>query len=211
MRTGAKVALILGATALGGFVVVKLLNDVPPDGAGDEDGPLTPDQLQQIMPHLSADLAGLYLPYLNAAMREAEITTSERVAAFVAQLAHESAELRYFEEQASGAEYEGRLDLGNTHDGDGVRYKGRGPIQLTGRANYRAAGKALGLELEAHPEQAMDLEVAFRIAAWYWTTHNLNALADAGDFDKITKAINGGYNGKASRDAYYARAQEVLS
>lgn len=211
MRTAVKVTLALAAVGVGGFVLVKLMNDGPPGDAGDEESPLTLDQLRRIMPELSEDLAGLYLPYLNAAMREAVITTSARVAAFVAQLAHESAQLRYFEEIASGAEYEGRLDLGNTHDGDGVRYKGRGPIQLTGRANYRAAGKALGLDLEGHPERATDLEVAFRIAAWYWTTHNLNALADAGDFDKITKAVNGGYNGRASRDAYYARAQEVLS
>ncbi|MEW6735838.1 MAG: glycoside hydrolase family 19 protein, partial [Acidobacteriota bacterium] len=111
---------------------------------------------------------------------------------------------------ADGAAYEGRLDLGNIKPGDGRRYKGRGPIQLTGRSNYRAAGQALGIDLESNPERAADLDVGFRIAGWYWRTRGLNEFADQGNFDEITRRINGGLNGKASRDAYYKRALEVL-
>ena len=171
---------------------------------------LTPEQLQSIMPRLRPQRNREYLPFLLAAMSEFAIRSSARAAAFLAQLAHESGELKYFEELASGAAYEGRSDLGNTQPGDGVRYKGRGPIQLTGRANYRAAGRALGLDLEGTPALAATPEVGFRVAAWYWGSRNLNAQADAGNFDAITRAINGGYNGKASRDAYYRRALQVL-
>ena len=167
-------------------------------------------QLRALMPHLPAGRAKEVLPHLNKAMAEAGINTPKRQAAFLAQLAHESAEFRYFEELASGAAYEGREDLGNIHPGDGVRYKGRGPIQLTGRANYRAAGQALGIDLEGNPKRAADVDVGFRTAAWFWNSRNLNPLADQGRFRAITRRINGGYNGLAAREAYYARAKQVL-
>jgi predicted chitinase/LysM repeat protein len=180
----------------------------PPPGP--TTGGISSGQLRAIMPNLSEAKANQYLPYLNAAMAEGHINTPRRQAAFLAQLAHESGQLRYFEEIASGSAYEGRRDLGNTQPGDGVRFKGRGPIQLTGRANYIAAGRALGIDLVNNPTRAADPDVGFRIATWYWQTHNLNSMADAGNFDGITRAINGGYNGKADRDAYYARARGVL-
>lgn len=173
-------------------------------------GGVSVDQLVAIMPTLSRARAAEVLPWLNQAMAEANINTPLRQAAFLAQLAHESGGLRWFEEIASGAAYEGRADLGNTQPGDGVRYKGRGPIQLTGRSNYRAAGAALGIDLEGNPTRAADLDVGFRTAAWYWTNRNLNSYADARNFDAITYRVNGGYNGKASRDTYYARALAVL-
>ncbi len=178
---------------------------------GNWSGGVSINELRRIMPGLSAERANAYLPHLNAAMREAGINTPRRQAAFLAQLAHESGQLRYMEEIASGAAYEGRRDLGNTQRGDGVRYKGRGPIQLTGRANYRAAGNALGINLEANPQRASDPDVAFRIAAWYWGSRNLNQYADAGNFSAITYRINGGYNGAADRNAYYNRALGVLA
>jgi putative chitinase len=173
------------------------------------------EQLQSIMPNLPD--AG-YLSYLNAAMAEAYIDTPLRQAAFLAQLAHESGELRWFEEFADGWDYEGREDLGNINQGDGPRYKGRGPIQLTGRANYARAGDALGLDLVNDPDCVATPEVGFRTACWYWNQGNpgcgdLNSYADAGTqeaFDSITVCINGGYNGKESRDAYYWYAREVL-
>jgi predicted chitinase/LysM repeat protein len=168
------------------------------------------DQLVAIMPTLSRGRAEEVLPHLNAAMEEANITTPARQAAFLAQLAHESGGLRWFEEIASGAAYEGRSDLGNTHPGDGVRFKGRGPIQLTGRSNYRAASEALGIDLVGNPSRAADIDVGFRTAAWFWNSRNLNSYADARNFDAITYRVNGGYNGKASRDTYYARALAVL-
>ncbi|WNG36709.1 LysM peptidoglycan-binding domain-containing protein [Archangium violaceum] len=185
----------------------------PVTGPGNEPGSsggVSLQQLRAIMPNLSADRAQQLLPHLNSAMREANINTPRRQAAFLAQLAHESAQFRYFEEIASGAAYEGRRDLGNTQPGDGVRYKGRGPIQLTGRSNYRAAGQALGIDLENNPHRAADPDVGFRTAAWFWNSRNLNAYADAGNFDAVTYRVNGGYNGKASRDAYYQRALSVL-
>ncbi len=172
---------------------------------------VTLTQLRAIMPKLKEARASELLPHLNAAMKEASIDTPVRQAAFLAQLAHESAEFRYFEELASGAAYEKRRDLGNVEPGDGVRYKGRGPIQITGRTNYRAAGLALGIDLESHPSRAADPDVGFRVAAWYWSSRKLNPYADVGDFDAITRRINGGYNGKAARDAYYQRALKILS
>ncbi len=171
---------------------------------------VTEAQLRQIMPGLSADKAKQYLPHINKAMAEAGINTKQRQAAFLAQLGHESGGLRYMEEIASGAAYEGRRDLGNTQPGDGTRFKGRGPIQLTGRANYAAAGKALGLDLVNNPRQAASPEVGFRTAAWFWNSRNLNNLADQGDFRGITKRVNGGYNGLADREAYYRRALNTL-
>ncbi|NBD09631.1 glycoside hydrolase family 19 protein [Corallococcus silvisoli] len=172
--------------------------------------PLTVDQLCAVMPRLTPSVAASYLGPLLAAMREAEVTTVARVAAFLAQLAHESGELRYWEELATGDAYEGRKDLGNTQPGDGRRYKGRGPIQLTGRANYRAAGAALGLPLEDKPELAALPAHGFRVAGWYWQSRHLNALADVADFVGVTRAINGGTNGLDNRVMYFDRAQRVL-
>lgn len=167
-------------------------------------------QLGEIMPKLPKARAEEYAPHLAYAMLKADITTPKRCAAFLAQLAHESGEFRWFEELADGKAYEGRSDLGNTKPGDGPRYKGRGPIQLTGRANYRAAGKALGIDLEKNPHLAATPEVGFQVAAWYWETKKLNEKADRGDVRGVTRAINGGYNGLQERLAYYAKACEVL-
>ncbi|OJH36419.1 LysM peptidoglycan-binding domain-containing protein [Cystobacter ferrugineus] len=186
----------------------------PVTGPGNEPGSsggVSLAQLRRIMPNLSQAKAEQYLPHLNRAMAEAGINTPQRKAAFLAQLAHESGEFRYMEEIASGAAYEGRRDLGNTQPGDGVRFKGRGPIQLTGRNNYRAAGQALGIDLENNPKRAADPDVGFRTAAWFWNSRNLNQYADAGNFREVTRRINGGYNGLASREAYYQRALDVLT
>ncbi|MBI3183627.1 MAG: glycoside hydrolase family 19 protein [Myxococcales bacterium] len=168
------------------------------------------EQLRGVMPNLGRDRAEAMLPLLNSAMEEAEINTPMRRAAFLAQLAHESGELRWFEELDSGRQYEGRRDLGNVEPGDGPRYKGRGPIQITGRSNYRNAGRALGLDLEGNPSLAAEPEVGFRTAAWYWNSRGINAPADGGDFDRTTYLVNGGTNGAAERRAYYRRALAVL-
>ncbi|WP_426755992.1 LysM peptidoglycan-binding domain-containing protein [Myxococcus sp. Y35] len=201
----------------GGASPTRPTPNQPPVGGVDGPKPptggsagVTVQQLRAVMPNLSQAKAEQYLPYLNQAMAEANITTPKRKAAFLAQLAHESGQLRYMEEIASGAAYEGRRDLGNTQPGDGVRYKGRGPIQLTGRANYRAAGRALGIDLEGNPHRAKDPDVAFRIAGWYWSSRNLNTYADAGNFREVTRRINGGYNGMADREMYYRRALNVF-
>lgn len=160
-------------------------------------------------------LAKFYGPLVRA-MEEFKVNSPQRVAAFLAQLLHESGSFRYMEEIASGAAYEPSVNpklakkLGNTNEGDGKRYKGRGVIQLTGRANYRAAGTALGLALEDYPELAAQPDTGLRIAGWYWKTRGLNELADQGDFEEITKRINGGFNGIEDRRLHWARCKKVL-
>lgn len=174
------------------------------------EGGITAAQLQAIVPTLDPAQAPAIAGHLNTAMAEANITTPQQQAMFIAQLAHESGGFRYMEEIASGAAYEGRHDLGNTQPGDGQRYKGRGYIQVTGRYNYAAAGEALGLDLVNNPQLASQPENAARIAAWYWSDRNINAAANSGDFVQVTRLINGGTNGLADRQAYYARAQDAL-
>lgn len=150
----------------------------------------------------------------NSAMRAAQITSVERAAMFAAQLGHESVGLKYMREIASGAEYEGRRDLGNIYPGDGVRYAGRGPIQLTGRNNYRAftrwaqANGHTTIDFEAEPERLEEPHWGFLAASYYWVAARpqINAMADARDLEGVTRAINGGLNGLADRRARYERA-----
>lgn len=192
---------------------------------------LTEDQLKKMMPKLAShpERFKTYYPLLVAALEEAKINTPQRVAAFLSQVAHESDEFRYMSEVWGPTPQQLRYDppttlaarLGNKDPGDGYKYRGAGPIQVTGRNNFRIAGKALGLDLEGHPEQAFTPAVGFRLAAWFWNSRKLNDLADklilhtaseiggsadANTFDNITLKINGGYNGKPQRDAYYQRA-----
>jgi predicted chitinase len=180
---------------------------------------ITESQLKQVMPYLSATKLALYLPHLNQALQRFGVDTMLRTAAFIAQLAHESGEFRFMEEiwgpTAAQRRYEppsalaGRL--GNTETGDGRRFKGRGPIQITGRFNYRKYGDLLGVDLVAQPELAAQPEVAFSTAGLYWKTNGLNELADREDFVRITRRINGGTNGLADRQKYYERAKQVLA
>jgi predicted chitinase len=168
------------------------------------------EQLRRIYVHAPSNVLAWYYPFLTGAMREFSIIGPAREAAFLAQIGLESNELKWMEELASGDAYEGRRDLGNTQPGDGKRYKGRGPIQLTGRKNYELAGAALDVDLVSKPELAADPHVAFRVSCWFWHSHGLNALADAQHFDDITHRVNGGFNGKAQRDHYYEVAKDVL-
>lgn len=151
-----------------------------------------------------------FLVFINRYAPEFGITTSLRMAHYLAQVAHESAELKYTKELASGAEYEGRKDLGNTSRGDGVRYKGRGLIQLTGKANYKAYKEYCGFDVVAKPELLEQPLGATRSSMWYWQTHGLNALADKDDVKAVTRRINGGYNGLADREKYLTRAKKAL-
>lgn len=148
-------------------------------------------------------------------MAEFGIDTPTRQAAFLAQIGHESGGLHWSVEIWGPTEaqrrYEGRRDLGNVQIGDGFRFRGRGLIQTTGRANYVATGKALGVDLIAKPELLALPELAARSAAWYWKSRNLNALADAGDFERITRKINGGLNGQAERIALWESARGALT
>lgn len=172
---------------------------------------VTLGELQRICPTTRTQVLAKYVEPLNAAMVEFEINTPEREAMFLAQVAHESGGFNYVKELASGEAYEGRKDLGNTETGDGVRYKGRGLIQITGKANYRDCGAALGCDLVAEPASLERPDFAARSAAWFWSTRKLNEIADRGDFLLVTKRINGGTNGFADRQAYYKRASEVLA
>lgn len=160
------------------------------------------------------DRATEYLPHLLAAMDEFEIKTPARQAAFLAQVLHESGFLHWTTEiwgpSIAQSNYEGRKDLGNTQPGDGFRFRGRGLLQTTGRANYLATGQALGVDLIANPERLTEPMLASRSAAWYWHQRGLNALADKGDFKLVTRRINGGLNGYDERLALYEAAQAVL-
>ena len=174
----------------------------------------TQQQLLQILPN-AGPVAGVFVPVLNAAMVHYQIIGPKRVAAFIAQIGHESGQLKYVKEiwgpTVAQAKYEGRKDLGNTVAGDGSKYRGRGLIQITGRANYMACGEALGLDLIKQPELLEKPQHACMSAAWFWASKGLNTLADADQFDKITRRINGGQNGAADRQALYARALKVLA
>lgn len=133
-----------------------------------------------------------------------------RLAHFIAQLAHESGSFKYMEEIASGAAYEGRKDLGNTQPGDGVLFKGHGPIQITGRANHRYFGRKIGINLERYPKLAANPSIGLHLACAYWADRKLNALADNDDVEAITRKINGGLNGLADRKAQLAKAKALI-
>ena len=165
--------------------------------------------LRTIMPQAKQSNIDAFVQPINDTCDEFKINTPQRQAAFLAQIAHESGQLRYSEELASGEAYEGRKDLGNTLSGDGVRYKGRGLIQITGKENYARCGSALGVDLLAEPERLKEPELAARSAGWFWFTHGCNELADADDFQRITRRINGGLNGYDDRVAFWERAKEV--
>lgn len=148
-------------------------------------------------------------------MDAGKISTRLAVAAFLAQVGHESGSLVYSKELGGPsyfARYEGREDLGNTQPGDGPKFCGRGLIQVTGRDNYRKCSLALfGDErLLSTPELLEKPEWAVRSAVWYWTKNGLNALADAGRFTDLTRKINGGTNGLEDRKERYKLALSVL-
>ena len=200
--------------------------------------PITVQQLLHIFPNAS-QVAGVFVPFLNAALNRYQVVGARRLAAFIAQVGHESGQLtRLVEnlnysadslrktwpsrfdvelstasarkpEQIANIAYGNRM--GNTAPGDGWKYRGRGLIQITGKNNYRACGEALGLDLTAQPELLEKPEHACMSAAWFWATNGLNTLANGGKFEAITQRINGGQNGSADRQALYAKALKVLA
>jgi putative chitinase len=170
---------------------------------------MTPAELTAMMP-FAASRAMTYAPLLDAAMAEFQIDTPRRKAAFLAQLAHESSSLKFVKEIADGLAYEGRADLGNTAAGDGVKFKGRGLLQVTGKANYRACGLALGLDLIALPALLEEPINACRSAGWFWSWKQLNQFADADRFGALTRVINGGHNGLDERIQHWLRIRRCL-
>lgn len=180
---------------------------------------VTPQQLINIMPNARAQ-AGVFISALNTAMSRHRIDTSKRMAAFLAQVGHESGQLRYVRELGS-EQYLSKYDtgtlavrLGNSPqaDGDGQKYRGRGLIQITGRDNYRRCSQGLfGDErLLALPELLEQPQWAAESAAWFWEQNGLNELADRDQFNSITRRINGGLNGLEERLQFWARARAVL-
>ena len=176
-------------------------------------------QLLQVMPGARLR-AGIFLAALNGALHRYGIDSAKRTAAFLAQIGHESGELRYVRELGSD-QYLSKYDtgtlairLGNTPqaDGDGQKYRGRGLIQITGRRNYLACSQALFGDdrLLQQPELLEQPQWASESAAWFWQSNGLNELADKDQFTTITRRINGGLNGLEDRLQLWARAKAVL-
>lgn len=177
---------------------------------------ITLEQLKTLAPGGKHTILAGIAEYGAGMFEEFEINTPRRVAHFMAQLAHESAGFRTTVEYASGAAYEGREDLGNDHRGDGRRFKGRGLIQCTGRANYREFTAWLRKhdpravpDFEKDPAKLAEFPYALLSAVWYWTTRKLNALADRDDLRGITKRINGGFNGFVDRQNWFRKAWAI--
>lgn len=207
--------------------------------------PITEQQLLQILPN-ARPVAGVFVPALNRAMARFKIDSRVRQAAFLSQVGHESGQLRRLvenlnysaealvrtwpnrftaqtaaayarqPEKIANRVYGGRMGNGPEASGDGWRFRGRGLIQLTGRSNYHAAAGGLGLPLEAQPELLEQPEQAAQSAAWWWSTHGLNEMADAGRIQDIGSMINTGQpgrvpNGAVDRKALYDLALKVLA
>lgn len=141
------------------------------------------------------------------------ITTPLRLAHFFSQIAHESGGFKYLAELGGKSyfdKYEGRKDLGNTQKGDGYKFKGRGYIQVTGRANYSEISKDLKIDFINNPE-LLEQEVNAMVSAlWFWNKRKLNQFADLDDIKTITKKINGGYNGLKERQEYLTQYKKIF-
>lgn len=175
---------------------------------------LTAKQIQQCT-GARADRAIAFEPHINAAMEAFQINTPARQAAFLAQVGHESGGLRWLTElwgpTPAQTRYEGRKDLGNTQPGDGFKFRGRGLIQTTGRANYTSTGRALALDLINKPELlALPVNAALS-AGYFWESNGLNEMADTGSVERVTRRVNGGVNGLHERIALHDAALQVLA
>lgn len=174
---------------------------------------MTPDQLATAT-GCGLNVAGRWVEPLAAAFEEYKINTPARQAAFLAQVGHETGGFRWIREiwgpTPAQLRYEGRTDLGNTQPGDGKRFLGRGLIQVTGRANYTRAAAALGIDCVNHPELLEEPTHAARSAGDFWRTRGLNESAETGEFERITRRINGGMNGYIDRCLRWDMAKRVL-
>jgi putative chitinase len=141
------------------------------------------------------------------------INTRLRLAHFMAQIEHESGGFKYLTELGGKSyfdKYEGRKDLGNIQKGDGFKFRGRGYIQVTGRANYTLLSKDMRIDFVNNPDMLSQEANAMISAVWYWNKHKLNSLADLNDITKITKKINGGLNGFEDRKRLFYKWFELL-
>lgn len=181
-----------------------------------ETTPITAGQIKGIMPHATDENIRTYLPFLNETMARFDIDTTIRQCHFLAQLAVESGSFRYVRELASGEAYEGSESLGNIYPGDGVKFKGRGLIQLTGRDNYQRFQDWLVLnytediDVLTYPELLESPELAVMVAGWYWDVRNINVWADRDDVVRVTQKVNGGRNGLTQRMNFLNKAKLIL-
>lgn len=173
---------------------------------------ITASEMRRICPSYPPERIDDDVRVFNTWAHTFGITNPLRVVHFIAQVAHESGGFRYVEELASGEQYEGRKDLGNTSPGDGKKYKGRGYIQITGKANYIAYrdSKFCVGDVVEHPEWLCNAPGRMKSAMWYWWRSGCNRLADKDDIRTITKRINGGLNGLSDRQYYYRKAKRIL-
>jgi putative chitinase len=172
---------------------------------------ITSELLKKLCPTSKRTIIDGVSKYLTQYSDAYELNTKLRMAHFLAQAAHESAHFGTLTEYATGQAYEGRKDLGNTQQGDGVRFKGRGIFQVTGRANYKKYGDKIGVDLVSNPALAADPENSVRTALEYWKDHGLNVLADQDMIKAITRKINGGYNGLDERLSYLVKVKLLLN
>lgn len=176
----------------------------------------TRDGFAAIFLKLRMSLQDAYYDAIRDACAEFGIDTPLRVAGFLAQVGHETGGLQYLEELGGTSyflRYEGRRDLGNTTQGDGIKYHGRGLVQLTGKANYVEFGRRLGLDLAGDPAQAGKMPAAARIGAAFWSMRGLNAFADMNSedgFQRMTKRLNGGLLGYADRHARWKAIRKIM-
>ena len=171
---------------------------------------MTPGELKKCAIYASVLNCNRYAQHLTDAADEFGITTDLAAAHWLAQLIHESSSFSTTVEYASGGAYEGRLDLGNDELGDGVKYKGHGLIQVTGKANHFAAADYFRVPREQIVEWLQSPEGATRSAGWFWQKHNLNVLAEADNIEAVTKVINGGCIGLAERKMRLAEVRRGL-
>lgn len=174
--------------------------------------PLTIEMVATIMPNARANGLDAEWEHCLKTLRDYEINTKNRMAAFFMNIAKESGELYYTEEIADGSDYEWRADLGNVYAGDGTRYKGHGYIQTTGRANHRLVGEALGVDAEGEPLILTKMPYPWLSAGWYWrhgsSWGNLNEYADSGDFKSTIMGVRGGPD--EEREHYWWKAMRAL-
>lgn len=203
---------------------------------------LTKDQLQHLIP--SNKNIDEWYAALSRFLPEYEIDTKERIAAFISQCAHESAEFtalrenlnyrasvlctkfkKYFpteefaksyvnrpdkQEAIANRIYANRMGNGDEASGDGFRYRGRGLIQITGKDNYTRFADSIGIPVKVAANYLETIDGAVESACWFWKINKLNDLADQGNIEKMTKVINGGYNGLEERKARYEEALSIL-
>lgn len=202
---------------------------------------VTIEQLERLFESTHKATLEKYIDALNEALEKYEITTPKRIAMFMSQIGHESGGLTIVEEnlnyrperlkvifpkyfsnvdpteyahnpqKIANRVYANRMGNGNEQSGDGYKFKGRGFIQLTGHDNYASLAHALDMTIDEVVEYMLTPEGACMSACWFWSTHNLNAFADAGDCLGATKRINGGVIGLAEREEIYKEALEIFS